>query len=132
MARLHARTFKRERPWSAEEFAALLDNPHVFATGDERALALGRVVAGEAELLTLATDPAHRRLGLGRGVLAAFEAGARDRGAAEGFLEVAADNTAALALYRGAGWQEAARRAGYYARAGGLAADAVVMRRAFT
>jgi len=132
MARLHARAFTRERPWSVEEFAALLESPHVFAAGDARAFALGRAVAGEAELLTLATDPANRRLGLGRGVLAAFEAGARDRGAAEGFLEVAADNTAALALYRGAGWQEAARRAGYYARAEARAADAVIMHRAFT
>jgi ribosomal-protein-alanine N-acetyltransferase len=43
------------------------------------------------------------------------------------FLEVAASNTAAQALYRGFGFTEAGRRTGYYRRGDGVE-DALVMR----
>ncbi|RBI87192.1 ribosomal-protein-alanine acetyltransferase [Rhodosalinus halophilus] len=128
LAALHARAFARG--WTAEEFARLLESPHVFALGDGRAFALGRVAAEEAELLTLATDPLHRRQGLARARLAAFEAEARARGATTAFLEVAADNGAARALYEASGWAEAGRRPRYYPRSDGPAADALIMRRA--
>ena len=45
---------------------------------------------------------------------AAFEAGAAARGAIRAFLEVAAPNTAARALYASAGWQDAGLRKDYY------------------
>jgi len=127
-AATHARAFDGQgRGWSAAEFAALLDSPHVFAVGRARAFALGRAIADEAELLTLATDPAHRRQGLARAALAAFEAEARARGVVRGFLEVACDNAAARALYAAAKWREYARRPGYYPRMGGSAADALIL-----
>ena len=53
MAALHARTMTTPRPWSREEFAALLGSPGVFAVGEPTGFALGRVVLDEAELLTL-------------------------------------------------------------------------------
>ncbi len=124
----HARAFAGQgRGWSAAEFAALLDSPHTFVVGDARAFALGRAIAEEAELLTLATDPVHRRTGLARAALSAFETEARARGAVRGFLEVAADNAAARALYAAARWRECARRAAYYPRVGGAAADALIL-----
>ncbi|WP_101067679.1 GNAT family N-acetyltransferase [Roseovarius salinarum] len=130
MAALHARAFAGEgRGWRAPEFRALLDSVGVFATGDARAFALGRVAGDEAELLTLATDPAHRRQGLGRARLADYEAEARQRGARHAFLEVAGDNAAACMLYRAAGYAEAGRRPAYYARPGGSRADALILRR---
>lgn len=49
-------------------------------------------------------------------------------GAEACFLEVAADNAAALALYKAAGFQTAGLRPRYYKRAGGEI-DALVMRR---
>ncbi|MAU52788.1 MAG: ribosomal-protein-alanine acetyltransferase [Roseovarius sp.] len=126
LAATHARAFAGQgRAWSAAEFAALLASPHVFVTGDARGFALGRVIADEAELLTLATDPGHRRQGRAHACLAAFAEEAQARGAATAFLEVAEDNAAALALYAQAGFGETARRAGYYP--GGRAA--VVMQR---
>ena len=132
MAACHARAFAGQgRGWSVAEFAALLQSPLVFAVGEARAFALGRVIADEAELLTLACDPADRRKGLGRARLAGFEAESRARGAVAAFLEVAADNAPARALYEAAGFAELSRRAGYYARAGGTAADAIVMRKTF-
>ncbi|RXV60817.1 ribosomal-protein-alanine acetyltransferase [Roseovarius sp. A46] len=124
----HARAFAGQgRGWSAAEFAALLDSPYTFVVGDARAFALGRAIADEAELLTLATDPGHRRAGLGRACLARFEAEAKARGAVRGFLEVAADNAAACALYAAARWRKCACRAGYYPRAGGIAVDALIL-----
>lgn len=129
LASLHGRAFLGQgRGWSEAEFAGLLDSPHVFVTGDARAFALGRVIADEAELLTIATDPAWSRQGLGRACLAAYETQAVARGARISFLEVAADNAAARALYETAGYQEAARRAEYYRR-GAYSVDALILRR---
>ena len=129
MAALRARAFAGQgRAWVAREFATLLESPHVFAEGHARAFAVGRVVADEAELLTLATDPVHRRTGLGRAVLAAFERSAHQRGATLAFLEVAEDNRAALALYTAAGFAETGRRPGYYDTGTGRT-DAVMMQK---
>lgn len=115
MAALHARAFEgKARAWGAAEFEGLLESGHVFVVGGNRAFALGRALAGEAELLTLATDPDLRSLGLGRAALIAFEEAARGRGANRAFLEVAADNAPARALYRSRGFEEIARRAAYY------------------
>lgn len=131
LAGLHARAFAgQSRAWEAGEFAALLDSATVFALGGPRAFALGRVIADEAELLTLATDPACRRQGLARACLAGFEDEARRRGATQAFLEVAETNGAALALYLSAGYRLGARRDGYYRMADGTRADALVLTRA--
>ena len=130
MAATHARAFEaRGQVWSAQEFAVLLTSPHVFAVGDARCFAMGRVVAGEAELLTLACAPDHQGQGLGRACLAQFETEARARNAQEIFLEVATDNIAAQALYTETGYCEAARRQGYYARQGEAPVDALILRK---
>ncbi|MGC9418588.1 MAG: GNAT family N-acetyltransferase [Rhodovulum sp.] len=130
LAGVHAQCFTHPRPWTAAEFTALLTGPGVFLTGDASAFALGRAVADEAELLTLAVAPAARRQGLGRARLAAFEAAARSRGAARAFLEVAADNTAARALYAAAGYGAAGLRRGYCTAPDGTAVDALILAKA--
>jgi ribosomal-protein-alanine N-acetyltransferase len=130
MAALHAAAMTTPRPWSADEFAALLATPGAFATGDDRAFAVGRVVLDEAELLTIATHPGHRRRGLGRAALAAFESEARARGAAIAHLEVAAENAPAIALYDVAGYRRTGLRRGYYRSADGAPVDAVLMAKA--
>ncbi|MEW2913110.1 GNAT family N-acetyltransferase [Leisingera sp. JC11] len=129
MAATHAAGFTQSRPWSALEFAALLDSPLIFAAGDARCFALVRVIADEAELLTIVTDPAHQRQGLARACMAGWESLACARGAAEVFLEVAEDNAPAQALYRSCGFAECGRRAGYYRREGANRADAILMRK---
>lgn len=130
LARTHARAFAgQSRGWTAQEMADLMQSPLVFALGDARAFALGRAIADEAELLTLATDPDHRRKGLARARLAAFEAAAKAHGARIAFLEVAADNAGARALYAAAGYVQTARRKGYYPHLGRGSVDALILQK---
>ena len=130
LAALHARCFTTPRPWAAAAFAGLLADPLVFllVEGDAGFL-LGRAVAGEAELLTIAVAPEARRRGLGRKLVARFLYQARLRAAERAFLEVAADNAAALRLYHAAGFVESGRRRGYYAGPDGQRSDALVLTR---
>lgn len=83
-----------------------------------------RRLGDEAEILTLAVAPAHRRRGCARALLDGLVAAARGEGVRALFLEVDAGNAAAIALYGGAGFARIARRARYY-KSG---ADALVMR----
>jgi ribosomal-protein-alanine N-acetyltransferase len=129
LARLYAVAFPGQRPWSAAEFADLLSLPGAFLITRTDGYALGRSVAGEAELLSLAVVPSARRQGLGHQLLMAFEAAARDRDAKQAFLEVAADNQAARSLYLAAGWSETGKRREYYMRQSGPDADAILMQK---
>jgi ribosomal-protein-alanine N-acetyltransferase len=137
LAGVHAAAFAGDgRPWSGPEILALLNEPTVavrLAHSGHRGsvasvgFALFRVVAGEAEILTLAVLPEARRGGIGTDLLAACEDGARGAGAARLFLEVADGNIAARALYDRAGYRECGRRKGYYRRPDTSRDDAVVM-----
>nr|WP_299847664.1 GNAT family N-acetyltransferase [uncultured Roseovarius sp.] len=130
MASLHARAFEGQgRAWSAREFTDLMSSSRVFTVGDARAFALGRVIADEVELLTLATDPDLRRQGLGRACLRAYETAAGAQGANMSFLEVARDNAAARALYLAEGYAEVACRACYYRRPDGGQVDALILQK---
>lgn len=130
MAALHAHCFTTPRPWSAAEFAALVADPLCFPLATPQGLLIGRAVAGEAELLTLAVAPEARRRGEGRRLLADFLDEAAARTAETAFLEVAADNTAAIALYTAGGFAVTGRRPRYYRRPDGTPLDALVMARA--
>lgn len=122
--------------WAPDQLAQLLAGPGVFAlialdeAGEPVGYALGRVAADEAELLSIALLPDRRRRGGGRLLLDALMERCTAAGAATLFLEVAIDNAAALALYRGVGFHEAGRRKGYYRKVGAAAVDAIVMKRA--
>lgn len=130
LAALHARAFTTPRPWTADEFAAWLTDPLAFllAEGDAGFL-LGRAVAGEAELLTIAVAPEARGRGLGQRLVSRFLYQARLRGAEVAFLEVAEDNPRARALYARAGFAESGRRRGYYRQPDGPAVDALILQR---
>lgn len=143
MARLHGLAFDRpfEKAWSAEAFAGLLDKAQAQAYGHADGFILlqpltkaagaeaGDAKAGDAEaweIITLAVAPAARRNGLATALLThAFDIAA----AAPIWLEVAADNAAACALYRQSGFVETGRRKGYYKRAGQKRVDALLMQK---
>jgi ribosomal-protein-alanine N-acetyltransferase len=126
LAAIHATAF--DHPWGAAEFVDLLAAPEVFALISEGGFILMRAAGGESEVMTLAVAPMHRRCGAGRRLLEAAVAEARARAADAVFLEVAADNAAALGLYLSAGFAQVGRRRGYYAHPEG-AKDALVLRR---
>jgi ribosomal-protein-alanine N-acetyltransferase len=132
LAAVHAEGF--DPPWRAEAICEVLAGPGAFgfAVRDEVGAALGfilaRAIAGEAEVLTIAVRRALRRQGLARALLAAATACAEATHTEAMFLEVAADNAAAIAFYAAAGFVRVGVRPGYYPRADGPV-DALVMRR---
>lgn len=127
LARLHAASFTTPRPWTEAELAGFLADPLCDLIALDGGFALIRTIAGEAELLTIAVDPTLRRRGLGRTLLDAALVRAKAHGAEAIFLEVAADNVAAIALYEAAGFQRSGTRPGYYRQADGFRTDALTM-----
>ena len=129
MAATHKAAFTQSRPWTETEFSDLLANKFTFAVGDGRCFALVQVIAGEAELLTIATHPDHQRQGLAARVMAAWQLQAAQQNAERAFLDVAADNAPAIALYRKCGYAPHGLRPGYYKRAATETIDAILMQR---
>ncbi len=135
LAGLHAATFRH--PWSAAEFAAMLQTPGAFALlatagtggGEPTGFVLARKAADEAEILTLCTRPAARRRGIARQLLTTLVGRLKAQGVVSLLLEVAADNGPAIALYRDAGFAPVGRRSGYYATGESGLCDAIIMRR---
>lgn len=133
LATLHADCF--EDPWSTGAMIEVMRSAGTFGFVVEVgpmvpiALALARVAADEAELLTIGVARAWRRAGLARRLIGAVAREARDRGARRLFLEVAEDNASARALYGEESFQVVGRRRAYYARGNGPAIDALTMRR---
>jgi ribosomal-protein-alanine N-acetyltransferase len=136
MAEIHGHAFARA--WSPFDFASLVAQPAVFALGARRespfrprrlvGFVLVRSAADEAEILTIAVRPSSRRRGLGRSLMEeALRRLYRDR-IASCFLEVDPGNEAAIGLYTSLGFAVVGERKGYYLRAEGAAAPALVMR----
>lgn len=127
LAALHALCFTMPRPWSAAEFAALIAQRGAVLVCGPEGLGLAQVTATEAEVLTLAVHPGARGRGHGRTLLRRLVDEAAAQGARDLYLEVAADNAAALALYLGEGFQEVGRRRGYFRAPDGRRVDALVL-----
>ena len=72
------------------------------------------LVVGEAHLLNICVAPDWQHQGYGRFLLEHFMELARERGAGKMFLEVRLSNNAAIALYRGGGFNEVGMRKNYY------------------
>jgi GNAT superfamily N-acetyltransferase len=72
----------------------------------ERVVAVGRgaVDDGWLGVMAVEVEPNHRRKGLARAVMAALGRWGRDQGAVRTYLQVAADNVPALALYEALGY----------------------------
>lgn len=125
LAAVHGTAFSR--PWDAAAFEALLGQTGVLAVEEADGFILLRVVADEAEILTLAVRPSARGRGLGARLVREGGAQAKGLGATRLFLEVAEDNAAARALYARTGFFETGRRPGYYAQPDGRRQDALIL-----
>ena len=120
--------------WTPEMFAAELAQPasrRLYLVAEEAGALTGyagMMFTGgpEADVLTLAVDPARWGRGTGTALLTALVAEAARRGCTEVLLEVREDNPRARQLYLREGFAEVGIRRGYYQPSG---VDAVVMRK---
>jgi tRNA threonylcarbamoyl adenosine modification protein YeaZ len=128
IAPLHAASFADG--WRVSDIVSMLTMPGTLAliaqAGHEpAALLMARAVVDEAEILTIATTPRHRRKGLARHLLHSLDAYLISLAVNTLHLEAASDNAAALALYSSCGFERSGLRKAYYANG----ADAIMMRR---
>jgi len=125
LAATHAASFPPREAWGADAIRLQLALPGAFGLIEERGgMLLGRIVADEAEVLTLGVTPAARRQGIAKCLLREAKALVGSREGVAMFLEVATSNVTALALYRREGFLEVGCRQRYYADG----SDALVMR----
>jgi ribosomal-protein-alanine N-acetyltransferase len=126
-----------EDAWTRQMFAAEFAQPasrRLYLVAEE-----GKTLAGyagmmftggsQADVVTLAVNPAHWGQGTGTALLTTLVDEAASRGCAEVLLEVREDNARARQLYLRHGFTEIGIRRGYYQPAG---VDAVVMRKELT
>jgi ribosomal-protein-alanine N-acetyltransferase len=129
-AAIHATSFGT--PWGLADFEAFFGAKEAIAHGaavsagkEIAGFVLSRAAADEAEILTIAVAPTHRRLGLARALLRIHCESLAASGTKTLFLEVELTNLAARALYASSGFMPVGERKNYY-RAGG--SDALVLR----
>ena len=120
-------------PWSPSSLETELRAAHgrawlIEQEGRIAASLVGWQLFEELHINRLGVLPALRQLGLGRHLLAQAISESRSEGATLALLELRADNHAALALYRGAGFGDCGVRKRYY----NDGTDAVLMNKALT
>jgi ribosomal-protein-alanine N-acetyltransferase len=108
-------------PWSLamlEEALALRGAIALVAESGGQVIGsvMGRQVADEGEILTIAVDPGHRRKGLGGRLLRAALQQMAAAGVATVWLEVRSSNLVARMMYLANGFVAAGVRRGYYRR----------------
>ena len=123
----------QQHPWTLEHFKAELENPvadtDVFILhGEIAGFLCSWLIAGELQIQNLATSRPFRRRGVAKQLLEHVLDRSCERGMEIAWLEVRADNPAAVSLYRAWGFSVSARRPGYYKDG----VDALIMRRSFT
>ena len=119
MSELHGTAF--ESGWSTSEFQAHVKNDFdsvlgCFHQDQLQGFIVVRTQGDQSEILTVVVRQSLRGQGVGTKLLSAAEQDAKLRSADIIFLEVAADNPPAQALYRRNGYQKCGTRAGYYRR----------------
>ena len=129
LARIHAACFDTPAPWSEASLIKTLNRTGAILVEGPGGFLVGCVLGGEAEVLTLAVTPDQRGQGMGQELLETFLLRAQDAGAMRVFLEVRAENTAALALYDKLGFRKVGFRPKYYKRPDGGRDDAFILQK---
>ena len=109
---IHHQCFISPRPWTTEEFSQLLKKNLLIQKS--RSFLMGKIVKGEAEILTLAVSPSERRKGLASFLMESFIRKAKLARVDRIILEVAADNKPALDLYIKYSFIRIGERKAYY------------------
>ncbi|MGH7123002.1 MAG: GNAT family N-acetyltransferase [Stellaceae bacterium] len=135
-AALHALCFPGES-WSRADFAGILQIAGASGwwaidpadpTREPQGFLFDMLLGTAGEIVTLGVAPTVRRRGAASALLEDLLNRARALGVASLTLEVAEDNTAAFALYRGRGFEQIGRRRNYYRRADASLVDARLLR----
>jgi ribosomal-protein-alanine N-acetyltransferase len=135
LAELHAIIFQApwDQPWSTQSFSEILAMPGaqgwLMVSGETPiGLMLARFTLDEGEILLTGIVPEARRRGHAAHLMRVLIEHARAAGIDTLFLEHAAGNEAAGALYRRFGFSSIGRRRAYYQRHGGGREDAITLR----
>jgi ribosomal-protein-alanine N-acetyltransferase len=135
LAQLHAAIFQApwDQPWSAQSFAEILAMPGargwLMTCGETpTGLMLARFTLDEGEILLSGIVPEARRRGHAAHLIQVLFDEGRAAGVRTLFLEHAAGNQAAGALYCKFGFSPTGRRRAYYERRGGGREDAITLR----
>lgn len=133
LAELHGLLFTPA--WDAGSIRSLMEHSGSLALlaslGEKHQVGfvLGRVIADEAEILSIGVARDWHRRGIAGRLVAALARLAGEQGATRMYLEVAADNGPARQLYLAQGFSEVGRRAAYYDLPHGQKVDALIMAR---
>ena len=132
LSQLHRASF--HRGWGVNEFEAMLAERNTLAhrlmqSRSVIGFVISRIVADEAEILSVAVEPARRGRGHSRQLLAIHLGHLAGRGVRRVFLEVEENNQPAVRLYERAGFATVGRREQYYASESGAKLNALVMQR---
>ena len=132
LAQLHAASFARG--WGESEFESMIGERntlvHRIKLGRKTVgFAVSRIGADEAEILSIAIDPACRGRGLSGTLLMTHLGHLAGRGVRTIFLEVEENNQPARRLYERAGFTVVGRRERYYKQPNGEQLNALLMRR---
>jgi [ribosomal protein S18]-alanine N-acetyltransferase len=123
-------------PWSPaqfkEEFAGIPSTRFFeLAISDNEIVGYAGVIApgpdAVADILTVTVIDGFRRQGIAKRLIADIEGYCQSKGSSAIMLEVATDNTGAIALYENLGYTQISKRSNYY----GSKKDAFVMQKEF-
>lgn len=112
VADLHRVCFPH-RPWNADEFSDLKKSGCEIVAS-ENGFIVWRTVLDETELITIGVLPQARGTGIAIAMLGIMENEVKKAGVTKIFLEVSAENTAAINLYKKCGFVQNGLRPKYY------------------
>ena len=121
---LHKACFPN-KPWSASDFADLKKSGcDIIAS--QNGFIVWRVVADEAEIITIGVHPDARKSGIASAMLILVENDVKKRGGEKIFLEVAENNTPARKLYESNGYKQIGIRPKYYGNVNALLLEKII------
>lgn len=112
IAELHKLCFPH-KPWGADDFAELKKSGCEIVASDNGFI-VWRTVLDEAEIITIGVHPDARGTGIAIALLGIMESEIKKVDVKKIFLEVSAENTPAINLYKKCGFNQNGRRPKYY------------------
>ncbi|MBO4480346.1 MAG: GNAT family N-acetyltransferase [Alphaproteobacteria bacterium] len=112
ISELHKLCFPH-RPWGADEFRDLKKSGCEIVAS-ENGFIVWRTVCDEAEIISIGVHPDARGSGIAIAMLGIMENELKKAGVKKILLDVSAENTAAINLYKKCGFMENGRRPKYY------------------